>query len=293
MTSAPLSAALVVALAVSARLAPTHQPAAVAPAASVARVDGIPVHSTTAGKGARTVIFVHGWTCDERTWQAQVPELSKNYRVITLDLPGHGQSGSPTDGKLSMDLFARAIEAVRAENNAHRVVLVGHSMGVAVIMQYARLYPEHTAALVIVDGSVSMPPGDWSNKMLAAAKQAGESLKTREAMVQAMFVPSTSEDVRKRVLAMILAAPAATPLAAIEALVDPTIWKEDLFPQPVLAVISTLGLRDDPPLDLLHLKSRFPKIEYHAMADTGHFLMLEKPTEFNRLLKSFLDNLNY
>jgi pimeloyl-ACP methyl ester carboxylesterase len=80
---------------------------------SAATVDGIPLHSSASGKGPRTLILVHGWTCDDRTWKSQVPELSRSYRVITLDLPGHGQSGSPKDGKLSMDLFARAI-GVRA-----------------------------------------------------------------------------------------------------------------------------------------------------------------------------------
>ena len=75
---------------------------------SAATVDGIPIHYSTHGQGARTVILVHGWTCDETTWQSHVPDFSKRYRVITLDLPGHGKSGSPKDGKLSMDLFARA-----------------------------------------------------------------------------------------------------------------------------------------------------------------------------------------
>ena len=64
------------------------------------------------------MILVHGWTCDESTWNSQVPALSKDYRVITLDLPGHGRSGSPKDGKLSMDLFARAVDAVRKDHHA-------------------------------------------------------------------------------------------------------------------------------------------------------------------------------
>ena len=94
---------------------------------SAATVEGIQLHSSISGKGPKTVILVHGWTCDDRTWRSQIPELAKNYRVITLDLPGHGKSGAPKDGKLSMDLVARAIEAVRYEAKADRVVLVGHS----------------------------------------------------------------------------------------------------------------------------------------------------------------------
>src|ERR1019366_7625175 len=81
------------------------------------------------------------------------------YHVVTLDLPGHGQSESPASGKFSMDLFARAVEAVRDEANADKVVLVGHSMGVPVVRQYARLYPQHVAGLVAVDGPLGGQPG--------------------------------------------------------------------------------------------------------------------------------------
>lgn len=122
---------------------------------SAATVDGIQLHSTISGKGPKAVIWVHGWTCNETTWKSQVPELAKNYRVITLDLPGHGKSGLPKDGKLFIDLFARAIAAVPSEAKVDRLVLAGHSMGTPVIIQYARLYPQHTIALVFVDGPIS------------------------------------------------------------------------------------------------------------------------------------------
>ena len=109
--------------------------------ASAATVDGLKIHSASAGSGRTTLVLVHGWTCDSSSWAAQVPVLAKKYRVLTLDLPGHGQSGAPKDGKFSMDLFARAVEAVRAEAGTDKIVLVGHSMGAPVIRQYARLYP--------------------------------------------------------------------------------------------------------------------------------------------------------
>ena len=78
-----------------------------------ATVDGIDIHWTSTGNGPQAVIFVHGWTCDSTSWQYQVPAISQQYRVITLDLPGHGKSESPEDGQFSMELFAPAVEAVR------------------------------------------------------------------------------------------------------------------------------------------------------------------------------------
>ena len=114
---------------------------------SAASVDGLKLHSSSAGKGNAALIFVHGWTCDDTSWSAQVPEFARKYRVLTLDLPGHGQSALPADGKFSIGLFARAVEAVRAEARADSVVLIGHSMGAPVIREYARLYPQHVAGL--------------------------------------------------------------------------------------------------------------------------------------------------
>ena len=252
-----------------------------------ATVDGIQIHSSIKGNGPKTVILVHGWTCDERTWKAQVPELARNYRVLTLDLPGHGQSGFPRDGKLSMDLSARAIEAVRQDVKAERVVLVGHSMGTAAILQYARLYPQHTVAIVIVDGSVTFQESDKQRAMEAAKKYA-ESSKARETMVQAMFTPTTKKEVRQLVLSMVLGAPAKTAVGMMEAFVDPGIWKEDVFPQPVLAIYASLTAADRES-DPKYMKTRFPKLDLVNMPDTGHFVMLEKPREFNRLLNSFLE----
>lgn len=124
-----------------------------------AEVDGLKIHSTVTGKGRVAVILVHGWTCDETMWSSQVPVLAKSYRVVTLDLPGHGRTGPLKDGKFSLDLFARSVEAVREQVKAERVVLVGHSMGTPVILRYAQLYPEHAAALVLVEGVTGVTRG--------------------------------------------------------------------------------------------------------------------------------------
>jgi len=249
---------------------------------SAATVDGIQLHYSTNGKGPRTVILVHGWTCDETTWQSQVPALAGEFQVITIDLPGHGRSGSPKDGKLSMDLFARAIEAVRSEAKADRVVLAGHSMGTPVIIQYARLYPQHTLALVFVDGSFSPMP---SSGMPSADRFAGpEGLKARETMIRGMFSAATTPEMQKHILSMMLGAPEATAVGAMKAMQDPSIWKDDVLTQPVLGLYADRSWPAEG-----DMKTRFPNLELHKIAGTGHFLMLEKPEEFNRLLKSFLD----
>jgi pimeloyl-ACP methyl ester carboxylesterase len=260
--------------------------------ASAATLDGMKIHSTSTGKGSKTLVFVHGWTCDDTSWAGQVPALSKQYRVITLDLPGHGHSGSPKDGKLSMDLFARAVEAVRAEQGVEKIVLVGHSMGTPVIRQYARLYPQHVAALVIVDGLVFPQPAQDARavtppldvKQLAAP----EGLKMREGMIKGMFTPKTPADVQERVLKMMLAAPPETAAGAMTATFDTSNWKDDVMTMPVYGIYADKsGLKGNPE----YLKKVFPKIETVEMPGTGHFVMMEQPAEFNRLLINFVNAL--
>ena len=260
--------------------------AVLAPPALAASVDGITLHSSISGKGPQTVIFVHGWTCDSSSWVGQVPALAGSYRLVTLDLPGHGQSGSPSDGHFTMDLFARAVEAVRVEAKADKVVLVGHSMGTPVIRQYARLYPQHVAGLVLVDGLVAIPQGAGGPPPPQPARMIGpEGLKAREAMIRGMFTPSTPQPLQQHILKMMLAAPEATAVGAMLATFDPSNWKEESLAMPVLGIYadkSTLG-------GAASVKKVFPNSEYVEIPGTGHFVMMEKPEEFNRLLKGFLD----
>ena len=258
----------------------------IARAAFAASVDGANIHWTATGSGSKTVIFVHGWTCDDSSWKSQVPVVSKEYRVLTLDLPGHGRSGSPTSGKFSMDLFARAVEAVRAEAKVDRAILVGHSMGTPVIRLYALLYPQRVSALVLVDGLVQMPGSGGGFAAPAMTGEAGR--RTREVMVRGMFSAATSQPLREHILKMMLGAPEATAAGAMAATWDSSQWRSDPVKVPVLGIYadqSGLANRSG-------MKQIYPTLEYHEIPGTGHFLMMEKPDEFNRLLLAFLRKLN-
>jgi pimeloyl-ACP methyl ester carboxylesterase len=260
---------------------------AVSHSAPAASVDGINVHWTSAGRGSHAVIFVHGWTCDETSWQGQVPAISQKYRVVTLDLPGHGQSGSPKDGRFSMELFARAVEAVRSEANIEKAVIVGHSMGTPVIRQYALMYPQRVAGLVLVDGLVQIA---GSGRGGATPTMTGpEGLKARENMIRGMFGPATSPQLQQQILQMMMGTKEATAAGAMTATWDQSSWKNDAIAVPVLAIYaerSGLANRDG-------MKRLYSNLEYHEIPGTGHFLMMEKPQEFNRLASDFLAKVKY
>jgi pimeloyl-ACP methyl ester carboxylesterase len=253
-----------------------------------ATVDGLSINSRSVGSGP-TIIFVHGWTCDLSSWDQQVPAFSKKYHVVTLDLPGHGKSPMPKDGKLSMDLFARAVEAVRVESKADRIVLVGHSMGGPVIRQYAHLYPAHVAGLVAVDGPLDMrgpPPPNFSTPPPLAG---AEGLKTREGMIRGMFVPTTSPAIQNHVLKMMLGTPESTAVGAMAAMFDPAIRWADPIKAPSLQVVAGTGQVPD----VQKTREVLPAFEASQVVGTGHFLMLEKPAEFNQRLTAFLDKIKF
>lgn len=261
-------------------------------ASSAASVDGIPLHWTSSGSGPHTLVLVHGWTCDDSSWRAQVPALMGKYRVLTLDLPGHGKSGKIEASKFSMDLFARAVEAVRAEARADRLVLVGHSMGVPVIRQYARLYPQRVEALVLVDGVVVLgappPPGAQPSQRPEPERMKGpDGPKNRETMIRGMFTPATPKPLQDHVLKMMLAAPEATAYGAMVATFDPKVWGNDVMTMPALGLFADKSALGNPEIT----KKVLPNYQHHEVAGTGHFVMLEKPREFNALLTAFVDTL--
>ena len=259
-----------------------------ASSASAASIDGLNIHSSSTGSGKTTLVLVHGWTCDSTSWDAQVPVLAKHYRVITLDLPGHGRSGAPKDGKFSMDLFARAVEAVRAEARADKIVLIGHSMGAPVIRQYARLYPRHVAGLVAVDGPLDMRA--FGEGFTPPSLAGADGLKAREGMIRGMFTPQTPPALQQKILAMMLKAPEATAVGAMSSILDPALRKGDVTPMPALAIWAGTNPRLP---DVEKTKKVLPRYSQTQVAGTGHFVMMEKPDEFNQLVASFVDALKF
>ena len=260
---------------------------------SAATVDGLKLNWQSAGNGKTTLILVHGWTCDLSSWSYQVPALSKKYRVITMDLPGHGQSASPANGKFAPDLFARAVEAVRAEAKADKIVLIGHSMGVPVIRQYADLYPQHVAGLIAVDGPLVRP--DWGaanggRGLPSPSLFVGpEGRKARENMIRGMFTPKTPAALQQRILDMMLKAPESTASGAFGWILEPGIWKEDVPPAAALAVYA--GTASAQTID--DTKKRTHSVQTIQLPDTGHFLMMEQPDKFNQLVIDFVEKLKF
>jgi sigma-B regulation protein RsbQ len=94
---------------------------------------------------------------------------------------------------------------------------------------------------------------------------------------------------QKHILSMMVSAPAETAVGAMKAVMGFTKWFDGVFAQPVLGLYAERSMS----ANREYMKNHFPKMEYKTIPGTGHFLMLEKPEEFNRLLLEFLDKLTF
>lgn len=112
--------------------------------------DGIPLAYDARGAGATALVFVHGWCCNRSQWDAAMDEFADQYRVVALDLAGHGDSGGGRQ-TWNLDRFARDVEGLAHRLDLRRIVLVGHSMGGPVCLLAAARMPRRVIGVVGVD----------------------------------------------------------------------------------------------------------------------------------------------
>jgi len=250
-----------------------------------AKLDTMRVHYQNYGEGNDAVVFIHGWSCNVNFWKANVPAFVNQSRVIAIDLPGHGESDKPQI-TYSMDLFARAIDAVLQDAKVERATLVGHSMGTPVIRQFYRKYPNKTRALVIVDGSLRPFSNPEQMKQFIDPLRGPDYKQQAELIIG--FVAQAVKD--KKTLEEIRAAMMSTPqhvmVGAFEAMMDDAIWKEDKIKAPTLAVMAK-----QPQWDAEYekfVRELVPGIDYQMWEGVSHFLMMDEPQKFNDAVLAFL-----
>src|SRR5262245_55237734 len=112
--------------------------------------DGLSIVYEDRGKGDTALVFLHGWCCDREYWKHQVDEFAKDYRIITVDLPGHGNSGKDRK-QWSIKGVAADVETLIKSLGLKRVVLIGHSMGGSISLETAKRMPGVVVGVVGVD----------------------------------------------------------------------------------------------------------------------------------------------
>ena len=105
----------------------------------------------------RTIVFVHGYAGCAETWEFQINHFSKEYRVVVPDLRGHGQSDAPYTRYTMPELVADIYAITQALALPSKFVLVGHSFGGAICVEYATAHPEQIEELVLVATAGEFP----------------------------------------------------------------------------------------------------------------------------------------
>lgn len=123
--------------------------------------DGIAIRYEVRGTGEPTLVLVHGWTNSRAIWGVHPRTLARTHRTVALDLAGHGESGADR-ASWTMDAFGEDVAAVVTHLGLERVVLVGFSMGGAVVLEAAERLPGRVVGIVLVDAihdpDVKPPP---------------------------------------------------------------------------------------------------------------------------------------
>ena len=250
-----------------------------------AKLDGNKIHYYDVGntKSKDALVLIHGWTCNADFWKDSLNAFP-DYRVIALDLPGHGRSDKP---KLnySMDYFARSVDAVMKHAGVKRAVLAGHSMGTPITREFYRLYPERTRGIVIVDGALrTFFPKAMADTFVAQLRTGYNENAAK--FIDGMLAAVKDEMLRKFIRENMLATPDYVAISAMEGMADEKIWKEDKINVPVLAVMAPSPFWPADVKDIF--TSIAPNIDFQMWSGVSHFLHMEKPKEFNEQVRSFV-----
>lgn len=126
-------------------------------------VGGTRVHVRDEGRAdAMPLLLVHGSLGSLQVWEGWVAELKDRYRLISVDLPGHGLTGAWPRGEYTIEAYTDFIEVLADTLQLDRFAIAGHSMGGAVAWSFAATRPERVSHLILVDASAYPPEGGAS-----------------------------------------------------------------------------------------------------------------------------------
>jgi pimeloyl-ACP methyl ester carboxylesterase len=249
--------------------------------------DGVKIVYSAAGSGETALVFIHGGLADRRFFDDQLKFFAARYRVIALDLPGHGESGA-NRVKWGLPIFGADVKAVVVAEKLKRVVFFGNSMGGPVAAEAALLMPGRVIGVVGIDTFQSL---DYSTTP-DEARQRAEAFRedypgNLKLMVRALFHkdadPALMADAERRMSQsspeaayhMFLSMAGYVPAASARRLTIPLrAINGDLYPTDFQGV-------------------RKVKADFEAviMKHMGHYPMLERSDEFNRHVASVVEAL--
>lgn len=229
------------------------------------------------------VLFLHSLAGNGGQWALQLDHLRRHRRAAALDLRGHGESDPAEDGDYSVAGMAEDVAAAADQLGLRRFILAGHSLGSSVAIEYAGRHPERVAGLLLVD-----PNGDASRLPEAETRPFVERfhsdpLGELESYFRQLVVGGDPDACR-----WVLEDLRLTHEGAIVPAIEGSMRYQPLpalarYPGPKLSVISEMNRL---PFSLHNL---LPDLPTRLMPGTGHWVMMDRPEVFNRLLDEFVE----
>lgn len=242
--------------------------------------DGVELVYSVAGRGEPALVFVHGGLANRGFWDGQLREFGAHCKVIALDLPGHGESGSDRT-KWGLPEFGADVKAVVEAEKADKVILFGNSLGGPVIVEAALLLGDRALGVVGVDTfqllDITVAPEEVRQRAELFEKDYAGALRS---MVSMLFHkdadPAVVADAEKRM--------SGTPPAAAKAMfLGMTGYEQGASVRRLTVPLRTIN-GDLFPTDTEANRKVKPDFEALVMTHMGHYPMLERPAEFNRLV---------
>ncbi|HYI58321.1 MAG TPA: alpha/beta hydrolase [Microlunatus sp.] len=239
------------------------------------------------------LLLIHGWSGNHLCWDRQVTgELSEEFRIVALDLRGHGMSDRPLNADLYTDsgVWAADVAAVIDQRGLDRPVLVGWSYGGFIISDYVRAYGQDgigainfVAAAVTLDATFS----HIGPAFLAAAPAGADAdLPTRIAGLRRFWHSMTAEPLELADLETGLCGSVSVPSQVLAALVSRQIDSDDVLSELRVPVLVSHGRQDQvvSPSMADHILRVCPAAQASWYDMVGHAPFLEDPARFNREL---------
>jgi pimeloyl-ACP methyl ester carboxylesterase len=256
--------------------------------------NGVAISYQSCGEGDTTLLFVHGWCINKTYWDLQVKYFCPRYRVVTVDLPGFGESGKNRTS-WNFDEYTADIKQVIDSLNLKNVVLIGHSMSGDLVLKAGNQYPGSLIGLIGIDNLHE--PGSVINEkqqkdtddffdMLSAHFDSTVSTYMRASL----FQPSTDSIIVNRVMNDVFTSDSSISTQVLRSLVQVSQLEKQLMQglQHPLYLLNS----DVLPIkaDSLH-KYCTKGFELVTVQGTGHYPMIEKPKEFNAALELILNKI--
>jgi pimeloyl-ACP methyl ester carboxylesterase len=247
--------------------------------------DGVKVSFTQMGEGEPAIVFVHGWANRASIWDETMSHFSGKYKTIAVDLFGLDESYKNRND-WSMAQFGEDVAAVIKKQKLNRVVLVGFSMGSAVITETAKLFPEKTIGLVLVDDlqDVEMKYAPEMIAVMDSIMMDIVTTPTNEKLVNGGFYKKNPEKSFQRVEAMLKGSSRTGWKRSLQSyfkwINEDCLESFEQIKAPITAINS-----DMEPTKVEAFRKYAPSFQSKIIPDVGHLVFWDNPEEFNRLLE--------